>query len=142
MFKKQAEVVNENVKWLKLDVGEYEIAGEKVIVKPLENGSHFVEVSKESGLTKQFKPLDFRYFYDKSVDRISPIVTKTIKCSLFTPILLTAKHEATDSWAYLRTEYAVAEKVYNGIRYIIYTADLRNENPIVQRFINAVNLKQ
>ena len=142
VFKKQAEVVNENVKWLKLDVGEYEIAGEKVIVKPLENGSHFVEVSKESGLTKQFKPLDFRYFYDKSVDRITPIVTKTIKCSGFTPILLTANHEATDSWAYWRTEYAVAEKVYNGIRYIIYTADLRNENPIVQRFINAVNAKQ
>ena len=36
-------------------------------------------------------------------------------------------------------KFAVAEKEYEGKRYIINMLDLRTENPVAQRFINFMN---
>ena len=138
----------ENVIWVNdLEVGEYEIAGEKIVVTPSPmNHMHFVSLSEDHEINNYFKEFDFRYWYDKEMGYISPIAKRTFSCDGFTPVLNGASGEKAanpsgeESTKKLKG-YVVAEKVYEGKRYIINMLDLRTENPVAQRFVNYMNSK-
>lgn len=141
VFEKEVAVESsDKVVFVKLDVGEHYIAGEKVVVKDMETGANFMEIVENALPKDKFRDFDFRYWYDKNCDYITPVVTRSFKCDGgFNPILLTANHEPTDCWVEWNTEYAAAIKEYEGKIYFIYTADFRRENPIADRFINYIN---
>lgn len=63
---------------------------------------------------------------------ITPILTTTFKANGFTPILTTGNKDDDGHW---NKAYAVAEKDYDGKRYIICQLDLRTENPVAKRFL-------
>ena len=72
---------------------------------------------------------------DKSVDMITPIIYNTFEAEGFTPILLSGNTNDDNEWG---QTLACAEKDYNGKKYIICNVDLRQENPVAQRFINSI----
>ncbi len=129
---------NSNVKIIKLTEGTHEIAGETVTVKkcgmlPL----HFVSRNTGSKYTKEFKKNDFRLWYDKASDMITPIIETTFEAEGFTPILTSGNKDKDGSW---HTELAAAYKEYGGKTYVICQVDLRQENPIAKKFLK--NLKE
>ena len=116
-----------------LSAGEYEIAGEKVKVKdcgmlPL----HFASRKTGHKAVEEFSPYDFRYWYNKDEDMITPILYSTFEADGFTPILTSGNMDDKGKW---HKVLAAAEKVYNGKRYIICQVDLRKENPVAKRFL-------
>lgn len=124
----------------KLPVGEHEIAGEKVIVKP--RGMlplHFVSRKTGHNTVAEFGEEDFSYWYDKDSDMITPILETTFTTEGFTPILTSGNTDDNGEW---NTALACEEKLYEGKRYIICQVDLRQENPVAKRFVaNLYNLK-
>jgi len=50
----------------------------------------------------------------------------------FTPILLWGNRNEDNT---VRKDFVVAEKLYDGKRYIISTLDIRCENPVAKRFM-------
>jgi len=80
----------------------------------------------------EFKPKDFWMWYDKQEDRITPLARQCFIAEGFRPILI-----CNGSFSPCTV---VGEKLYEGKRYVICLADLRQENPIAKRFLR--NLKQ
>lgn len=122
----------------KLSPGEYEIAGEKVTVKecgmlPL----HFVSRKTGHPAVEEFTEKDFSYWYNKKEDLITPIIYSTFTADGFTPILTTTNMNDSGEWI---ETFAVAEKMYEGKRYVICQVDLRCENPVAKRFLRNLNL--
>ncbi len=116
----------------KLSPGRYEIAGETVTVKgcgmhPL----HFVSRDTGHSAVRGFGKRDFAYWYDKDADMITPIISATFEAEGFTPILTSGNKDDNGNWG---KTMAVAEKVYEGKRYVICQLDLRCENPVAKRF--------
>lgn len=127
----------ENELILNLQPGEYEIAGEKVVVKPCGMlPVHFVSAKTGHRAVEEFERQDFSYWYNKKEDMITPILSNTFEASGFTPILTSGNMDEDGKW---HTVMACGEKEYNGKRYIICNVDLRCENPVAQRLLN--NLK-
>lgn len=121
----------------KLEPGEYEIAGEKVTVKacgmlPV----HFV--SRKTGHTavESFKKKDFSYWYNKEEDMITPILYNTFTADGFEPILTSANTDEDGNWV---PALACGVKEYEGKKYVICQVDLRCENPIAERFKQAIS---
>lgn len=137
----ECEVVeNDNVVIIKnLPVGEHEIAGEKVTVKecgmlPL----HFASRKTGHAAVKEFEEKDFSYWYDEKQDMIIPILSTTFTADGFTPVIVSGNKNEQNEWG---KALAVAEKLYNGKRYVICQLDLRCENPVAKRFLrNLYNL--
>ena len=128
---------NDSVEIIKLSEGVHKIAGETVTVKkcgmlPL----HFVSRNTGSKYVKGFEKNDFRLWYDKASDMITPILETTFEASGFTPILTSGNKDSDDNW---HTELAAAYKEYGGKTYVICQVDLRQENPIAKKFLK--NLK-
>ena len=128
---------SENTEIITLTPGTYEIAGETVTVKecgmlPL----HFVSRKTGHNYVSEFKPYDFRYWYDKKAGMITPIITSTFKAEGFTPILTSGNMDDKGSW---HKVLACGEKIYNGKKYIICQVDLRCENPVAKRFLRNIN---
>jgi len=120
----------------KLTVGKHEIAGEIVEVKPCGMQSvHFVSRKTGHPAVEGFEAKDFSYWYNKTVDMITPILDTTFTASGFTPILTSGNMDANGIWS---TALACAEKVYEGKRYIICQIDLRQENPVARRFLKHI----
>ncbi len=125
---------NDNVEIISmLDEGEYEIAGEKVKVRecgmlPL----HFASRKTGHRAVEEFTPYDFRYWYNKEQDMITPILYNTFEADGFTPILTSGNMDDNGKW---HKVLAAAEKEYNGKRYIICQLDLRCENPVAKKFL-------
>lgn len=143
VFERKDAVENEDVVWVTgLTPGEYEIAGEKVVVKNVAmNNLYFVAMEDGHEINDNFKPFDFRYWYDESLDRIAPLTTKTFTSEGFNPVLLgSSAFWGVNELGKIR-QYALAEKVYEGKRYVISTLDLREENPVARRLINFMNRK-
>lgn len=122
-----------------LEPGEYEIAGEKVVVRtcgmlPL----HFVSRKTGHGAVREFEEKDFSYWYNEKEDMITPILHATFEAEGFSPILTTGNKNKDYKW---EKTMAVAEKEYDGKRYVICQVDLRTENPVAKRFLkNLYNL--
>ncbi len=121
-----------------LSAGEHEIAGSKVIVKNCGMAPvHFVSRNTGHSAVSEFKKHDFRYWYDKKEDMITPILSATFEAEGFTPILTSGNVAKRVGWGKdtWHAELAMAEKVYDGKRYIISLVDLRQENPIAKRLL-------
>ena len=128
---------NENVELIcNLEEGEYEIAGEKVIVKPCGMlPVHFVSRKTGHKAVTEFQEKDFSYWYDKQADMITPICEYTFTATGFTPMLISGNMNEHGEWD---TVLACAEKDYQGKKYVICTANLRQENPIAKRFLKNI----
>ncbi|MBP3360937.1 MAG: glycoside hydrolase family 2 [Clostridia bacterium] len=125
---------DDNVLIEKLPVGEHEIAGEKVVVKPCGMlPLHFVSRKTGHSAVAEFKEKDFSYWYDRESDMITPLLETTFTAKGFTPILTSGNTDERGEWS---KALACAEKVYEGKRYIICQVDLRQENPVAKRFIS------
>ena len=96
---------------------------------------HFASRKTGHPAVEGFEEKDFSYWYDKSVDMITPIIYNTFEAEGFTPILLSGNTNDDNEWG---QTLACAEKDYNGKKYIICNVDLRQENPVAQRFINSI----
>ena len=119
-----------------LEPGEYELAGEKIIVKqcgmlPV----HFVSRKTGHSMVSQFRENDFSYWYNADADMITPILFNTFEAEGFTPILISGNIDKRGNWI---KALAAAEKFYNGKRYIICQVDLRTENPVAKRFLSEI----
>ena len=131
-------VPNDNLVLIeKLKPGTYEIAGETVKVKacgmqPL----HFVSRKTGHPAVFGFRPEDFKNWYNAEEDMITPIIENTFTAEGFRPILLTGNTDDQDEWG---SALAAAEKWYEGKRYVICQADLRQENPIAKRFLKKLH---
>lgn len=127
--KKQKEC--EDIVWITdLECGEHIIAGEKVVVSDcVMGGRHFVSCATGHDAVADFEKNDFRYWYDKSEDAITPIVYKTFIADGFKPVLTCINQQM---------QCVVAEKLFDGKRYVISTIDLRIENPVAFAFKNAL----
>ena len=126
---------NDNVEIISmLEPGEYEIAGEKVTVKPCGMlPLHFVSRKTGHNAVEEFGPYDFRYWYDKNEDMIIPLINNTFETEGFTPILTSGNMDENGIW---HKVLAAAEKEYDGKKYIICQVDLRTENPVAKRFLS------
>lgn len=128
---------NENVVLIeKLPIGEHFIAGEKVLVKscgmlPL----HFVSAATGHKIVREFDKKDFSYWYDEKQDMITPVLETTFTADGFTPVLTSGNMDENGKWM---PALAVAEKIYDGKRYVICQVDLRCENPIAKRFLRNI----
>ncbi len=132
----EVEQVQENklpVEFIKLKAGEYEIAGEHVVVKPCGMlPVHFVSRKTGHQAVAEFRERDFSYWYDKEADMITPLYAETFMAEGFTPILTGGNQNEQGEW---RQELTCAEKVHEGKRYVITTVDFRCENPVAKRFL-------
>lgn len=134
VFRDTGMVENENIIFIDdLSLGEHEIAGEMVHV--YKAGGRYA-VSRDTGhkAAEQFEKNDFRWWYDKEQDRMSPLVYHTFLADGFKPILM-AVNETADA---PKEQYVAAEKMYQGRRYVISTLKMRCENPIAKRFRKAI----
>ncbi len=111
-----------------LPIGTHEIAGETVTVEPCPHTAVYF-LSRRTGhpAVAEFEPNDFKYWYDAGKDRLTPIAKNCFRADGFTPILICNGD--------FDTRLAVAEKYYEGKRYIVCMADLRQENPVAKRFL-------
>ena len=111
-----------------LPIGTHEIAGETVTVEPCPHTAVYF-LSRKTGhpAVAEFEPNDFKYWYDADKDRLTPITKNCFRAEGFTPILICNGD--------FDTRLAVAEKYYEGKRYIVCMADLRQENPVAKRFL-------
>ena len=108
--------------------GTYEIAGETVTIEDCpKTGVYFLSRKTGHPDVAEFEPMDFRMWYDAKLDRLSPIAKLCFRSEGFRPILIANGD--------FDPRLVVAEKYYEGKRYIVSTADLRLENPIAKRFL-------
>ncbi len=119
--------------FMKLETGEYDIAGSHVVVKPCGMlPVHFVSRKTGHKAVEEFRERDFSYWYNREADMITPLCAETFTAEGFTPILTSGNQNEHGEW---RQELACAEKIYEGKRYVITTVDLRCENPVAKRFL-------
>ena len=105
-----------------LELGTHNIAGEEVTVERTPHGKQYF-LSRKTGhpAVEGFAPGDFRMWYNKELDRLSPIATHCFRAEGFRPVLI--------SNGSYNPRMVVGEKLFEGKRYIICLADLRMENP-------------
>jgi hypothetical protein len=76
--------------FLELSAGEHVIGGETITMEACGMGArHFVSRDTDHPLVAEFKPEDFRLWYDPAVDRISPLLETCFRAEGWTPILTT-----------------------------------------------------
>ena len=124
---------NSNVILINPSIGTHQIAGEQVEVKacgmlPV----HFASRKTGHSAVAEFLPRDFSYWYNAKEDCITPIAEKTFTAPGFTPILLGNNTDADGNWG---PALICGEKEHDGKRYIVCTLDIREENPVAQRFL-------
>lgn len=107
--------------------GTHEIAGETVKVTPVPYGDMTYFLSRKTGhpAVEEFGAKDFRMWYDKKLDRLSPLATQCFTADGFRPVLI-----CNGSF---NPRIVVGEKWYEGKRYVICLAELREENPVAKR---------
>ncbi len=128
---------NDNVVLLTPAAGEHTIAGETVTVSayPWDQGRHFVSACTGHEAVKDFQKNDFRFWYSKEEDKISPVADYTFQAKGFTPILTSNNPSGKEE---LGACMVVGEKIADGKRYIVSTLNLRTENPVAKRLLKAL----
>lgn len=118
---------NTETVWItELENGTHHIAGEQVTVESEPHGdSYFLSRKTGHPAVEEFLPGDFRMWYNKALDRLSPIATQCFRAEGFRPVLIC--NGSFDP------RMVVGEKLFEGKRYIICLADLRMENPPAKR---------
>lgn len=116
--------------------GTHEIAGSTVNVKPCGMlPVHFASRKTGHKYVEEFMPNDFSYWYDKTSEMITPIAENTFTADGFTPILTGGNQDENGNWVPVMI---CGEKIYNGKKYVVCTADLRTENPVAKRFLKNI----
>lgn len=110
-----------------LDVGEHTIAGETVTVES-KAPSYFASRDTAHPAVLEFREKDFYMMYSQETDMIEYLITKDFKAKGFTPILLSRGKNSE--------MMAVGVKEYEGKKYVVCTAKLLPENPVMERFIS------
>ena len=134
VFKDVEVPENDNVVLItELKNGEHEIAGETVTVVDCPHTPVYF-LSRKTGhpAVAEFEPDDFKYWYDAAEDRLTPVAKQCFTAEGFTTII--------NCNGDFEPYHAVAEKVYEGKRYVISLADLRQENPIAKRLLRNIML--
>ncbi len=125
---------NEDTVWItELENGTHEIAGEMVTVENCPHrATYFLSRKTAHPAITEFRPDDFRMWYDKDLDRLSPIASQCFSGQGFRPVLIC--NGSKDP------RIVVGEKIHEGKRYIICLAKLREENPVARRLRRNLNL--
>ena len=133
------ELVNlgKTLLFLELKAEQYRIAGTIVSVQKTSMGDYYF-ASPETGhpLVKNFKPFDFRFWYDGRKGLIEPILANTFSAANWNPILSSG---ATDWLADKGTVMAAGELKYGkGVFRIceVQLADMVDFNPTALIFFN------
>ena len=109
-----------------LQPGEYEVAGEKIRVKPCDHRNY---LSAQTGhpAVREFHRNDFRFWYDRETDMLSVMTDKVLEAAGFSPVLT--------AWDGEKEAPVLAEKQYGGKTYVVSVMNLRCENPIAKRLL-------
>ena len=116
--------------------GEYEIGKTKVVIQKTAMGSYFF-VSPQTGhpYTKNYKPFDFKMWYDEQKDYITPFLDKIILGDSWVPILASGN---TNWVADSGDAGAVSELKTGKGKIIICELDLKDRiltNPVANDFV-------
>lgn len=121
--------------FLELDPGTYRIGEAVITVK--DSGMlpmHFVSSNTEHRMTQGFGPFDFRNWYDRSADRITPILDTTFTGEGFIPILQSGNTDENGEWG--RAAAAAEISMEQGKIYIcqVKLAGRMEDNPVAKEF--------
>ena len=121
--------------FLELDPGTYRIGEAVITVK--DSGMlpmHFVSSNTEHQMTQGFGPFDFRNWYDRSADRITPILETTFTGEGFIPILQSGNTDENGEWG--RAAAAAEVSMEQGKIYIcqVKLAGRMEDNPVAKEF--------
>jgi hypothetical protein len=144
-YAKDANKINElvfhgkTVLFIELGAQQYDIANTTVSVEKTSMGDYYF-VSPETGhpLVKNFKPFDFRFWYDEKKRLIEPIIAYTISAPGWAPILSSG---ATNWLADKGTVMAAGELKYGkGVFRLceVQLVDRIDYNPSALIFLNAL----
>ena len=118
-----------------LPVGQYNLCGAKATVKTCSMGyMHFASRNTGHSLVEGFTPTDFKWWYSRSKDRITPILETTFQCPGMTPILLSGNTDDDGVWG---PALAVAEcSVGHGSVFLCQAIldDHVQDNPVANTF--------
>ncbi len=115
---------------------KYAIAGSIVDVKASRfNPLHFVSRKTGHRLVECFNEFDFRYWYSRQADMITPVVESTFTCGDFEPILLAGNADDDAKWCKV---LAAGEKKYGKGSFIVCQVNLTDRmqtNPTAKMFV-------
>ncbi len=121
--------------FLELGAGEYKLGEAQLKVKS-SSMLPMIFVSRNTGhtLVEGFKEFDFKNWYDKKVDRITPILESTVTGNAITPVLMSGNTDDSGRWG---PQMAVGEITMEEGR--IYICQLKlarrlGENPVAKKF--------
>ncbi len=120
--------------------GRYDIGGTEIKVKPCGmRALHFVSRKTGHPLVEGFTPYDFRLWYEKDADMMTPILRYTFTGENMKPILTSGNSLTSSAWGQkLYPAFACAEMPLGKGRIIINEVELQNHlaNPVALRFYN------
>lgn len=120
--------------FLEIPPGDYSFGKTTVTVKNAGmNPRHFVSRATGHPLAEGFEPMDFFFWYDPAMDRVTPILETTFQAESWTPILSTGDGEWGGDWI---PALAAAELQYGHGKYVICQVALagRIVNPVARLF--------
>ncbi len=121
--------------YLGLPPGRHEtVAGAVEVTRCGMNARHFVSRATGHPLVADFRPTDFRFWYDDRVGYVTPFLASTLTAPGWTPILMSGNGDWSSGW---RPALAAAEKTYGAGRVRVCQLDLANRvagNPVARIF--------
>jgi hypothetical protein len=121
--------------YLGLPPGRHETMGGAVEVTPCGmNARHFVSRATGHPLVADFRPTDFRFWYDDRAGYVTPFLATTLSAPGWTPILTSGNGAWSGGWG---PALAAAEKNHGAGRVRICQLDLANRvagNPVARIF--------
>lgn len=118
-----------------LPVGRHDILGETIEVAACGmNARHFASRATGHPLVADFKPTDFRFWYDDAVGYVTPFLPTVLTAPGWTPILTSGNGDWQGDWG---PALAAAEKPYGAGQIRICQLELANRvagNPVARIF--------
>lgn len=119
-----------------LKEGKYNICGQLVDVKDCDK-VHFVSRDTGHCLVNHLEKNDFRFLYDKRVDRIAPILYDSLYCENAIPVFTTIRQPGRPYQDDCETDLACCEIPFGKGSVIINQLHLqgKEDNPVVTQFL-------
>lgn len=123
--------------------GEYVICGKQILVRRCFRGDqYFVSRDTNHPLADDFRPNDFKYFYDSQADMLSPIISATAYCEDAELIIKCGNVNGTENEKNIwRDEMGIGEiKVGKGsIILNQLLLDNKEKNPIIRQLMHNIS---